>query len=319
MGELKKCKMCGEELPATTEYFHKNKRAKDGLQYHCKECAKELTRKNYEKNHKAIAVLNQSKQEAVFDDQFINIKNRDGILVTSSRDIAERFEKRHVDTIRAIEDIKKQGCTQNCADLFIETEYQNDQNKQRYKEYLLTRDGFSLLAMGFTGAKALKWKIKYIEAFNKMEEELRKQLAPTGKQLMAMALIEANETIENQVVLIDTLQQKISEDEPKVLFANQLAKTKELVPIGNYAKTLCHGGFEIGQNRLFQWLRDNNILTKDNLPYQQYIVNGAFEVNRYVQFKNGEYKQRSRTLITPKGQLYLFKKMLKDPGLGLAA
>lgn len=137
--------------------------------------------------------------------------------------------------------------------------------------------------------------------------------------IMAKAMQIMNTTLEKKDDIIKNLQQKITEDEPKVLFANQLAKTKELVPIGNYAKTLCHGGFEIGQNRLFQWLRDNNILTKDNLPYQQYIVNGAFEVNRYVQFKDGEYKQRSRTLITPKGQLYLFKKMLKDPDLGLAA
>lgn len=50
------------------------------------------------------------------------------------------------------------------AGLFIETKYQHHQNKQWYKEYLLTIDGFTLVAMGFTGAKALQWKLKYIEA-----------------------------------------------------------------------------------------------------------------------------------------------------------
>ena len=67
----------------------------------------------------------------------------------------------------------------NCADLFIEAEYQHPQNKQFYKEYLLTRDGFSLLVMGFTGSKALEWKLKYIEAFNKMEQALKNQTKPT--------------------------------------------------------------------------------------------------------------------------------------------
>ena len=65
------------------------------------------------------------------------------------------------------------GSAQNYAHLFIETTYKNEQNKQWYKEYQLTRDGFSLLVMGFTGKKALAWKLKYIEAFNKMEKALR--------------------------------------------------------------------------------------------------------------------------------------------------
>ncbi|OLS02913.1 phage regulatory protein Rha [Tissierella creatinophila DSM 6911] len=70
-----------------------------------------------------------------------------------------------------IEGIAKSGDTYN--HLLMENEYQNEQNKQIYKKYLLTRDGFTLLAMGFTGQKALKWKLKYIEAFNKMEKALK--------------------------------------------------------------------------------------------------------------------------------------------------
>jgi Rha family phage regulatory protein len=101
-------------------------------------------------------------------------------LVTSSRDIAEKFEKRHNNVIRDIEDIFLGQNSKLSSDYFIESSYKAGTGKS-YKEYLLTRDGFSLLAMGFTGAKALKWKLKYIEAFNKMEEELKKQSAPTGK------------------------------------------------------------------------------------------------------------------------------------------
>ena len=56
--------------------------------------------------------------------------------------------------------------------MFHKTTYINEQNGQSYPMYLMNRDGFSLLVMGFTGAKALEWKLKYIEAFNAMEKEL---------------------------------------------------------------------------------------------------------------------------------------------------
>ena len=92
--------------------------------------------------------------------KIINIQKQDGQLVVSSRQIAEHFEKEHFNVVRDIEKliggIIKNEDTYN--HLFIETQYQNEQNKQWYKEYLLTRDGFSLLVMGFTGAKALQLK-----------------------------------------------------------------------------------------------------------------------------------------------------------------
>lgn len=93
-------------------------------------------------------------------------------IVVSSRDVAEHFGKDHrhvLDSIRVIEKgLPKIGHTP----LFFETTYINEQNKQVYSMYLMNRDGFSLLVMGFTGAKALEWKLKYIEAFNQMEKEL---------------------------------------------------------------------------------------------------------------------------------------------------
>ena len=68
----------------------------------------------------------------------------------------------------------------------------------------MTRDGFSFLVMGFTGAKAAHWKEKYIEAFNAMEAELRAPLA--GKELMARALLEAQKTLDEQSEKIGVLQ-----------------------------------------------------------------------------------------------------------------
>lgn len=98
-------------------------------------------------------------------------RNNDGELVVTSRQVATDFEKRHADVIEKIEELIK---TENSVmtKMFIESSYKAGTGK-RYKEYLLTRDGFSLLVMGFTGSKALEWKLKYIEAFNKMEQAIK--------------------------------------------------------------------------------------------------------------------------------------------------
>jgi len=106
--------------------------------------------------------------------QLIEIKNKEGQLVVSSRQIARDFGKNHRDILKAIDDlISQMGVAKNYADLFILSKYVQEQNKQTYREYLITRDGFSLLVMGFTGNKALEWKLKYIEAFNKMEKTIK--------------------------------------------------------------------------------------------------------------------------------------------------
>ena len=90
-------------------------------------------------------------------------------VVVSSLDIAEHFGKDHKNVLRDIGDIL---AAQNRATKFYhETTHQN--RGKDYKAYLMNRDGFSLLAMGFTGKKALQWKLKYIEAFNEMEETLK--------------------------------------------------------------------------------------------------------------------------------------------------
>ena len=104
----------------------------------------------------------------------VSLSIQNGQPVVTSRQIANDFEKRSADVIRAIEDLmNNMGSAQNCVGYFILSEYKDLKGEMR-KEYLLTRDGFSLLVMGFTGAKALQWKLKYIDAFNKMEESLRR-------------------------------------------------------------------------------------------------------------------------------------------------
>lgn len=105
-----------------------------------------------------------------------------GKIVTSSQAVAYYFEKDHGKVLRSIrsllsfqetsESMTKNGYTPKW---FYEYQYTNEQNHQTYPAFLMTRDGFTLLAMGFTGKKALEWKIRYIQAFSEMERKLKEQ------------------------------------------------------------------------------------------------------------------------------------------------
>lgn len=90
-------------------------------------------------------------------------------IVVSSKDLAEHFGKQHKHVIEIIRDILS---AENSANEFFHEESYS-YNGRRLPMYLMNRDGFSLLAMGFTGKKALQWKLKYIQAFNEMEETLK--------------------------------------------------------------------------------------------------------------------------------------------------
>ena len=93
--------------------------------------------------------------------------------VASSRDVAKRFGKEHRNVMRDIENLMSEGVLKiEQTPLFYKTEYTHPQNHQKYLMYLMNRDGFNLLAMGFTGKEAVQWKLKYIEAFNQMEQQL---------------------------------------------------------------------------------------------------------------------------------------------------
>lgn len=103
------------------------------------------------------------------------VTSYNGVLVADSLEVADRFGKRHTHVLRSIDDLINQlesQSTQNWADYFIPDDYQDNKNRTQ-RRFKLTRDGFSLLVMGFTGPAALHWKLLYIEAFNKMEQALR--------------------------------------------------------------------------------------------------------------------------------------------------
>ena len=99
--------------------------------------------------------------------------------VVSSRVVSERFGKRHDNVLRDIKLLVRGllKTEETPSAYFIESVYQENQNGELYPEFLMNRDGFSLLVMGFTGDEALSWKVKYIQAFNAMEAAIRERLS----------------------------------------------------------------------------------------------------------------------------------------------
>ena len=157
----------------------------------------------------------------------INEINNEEIIVVSSRDVAEDFERRHDNVVRDIEDLIQTMAelensghfTKICKyseypqklgySYFIQNKYKDSRGRFQ-KEYLITQDGFALLAMGFNGAKALHWKLKYIEAFNTMKGEVQKRYKE--RQRFEIARARGKET---RQILTDVIKYKVPESPNK--------------------------------------------------------------------------------------------------------
>lgn len=109
-----------------------------------------------------------------------------GQPVASSRDIAEHFGKGHNHVLRDIDALKQD--VSNFGQMFFQVTVPDSYGRPQ-RAYVMNRDGFTLLAMGFTGKDALEWKLRYIEAFNNMEKELKSRQKPLSgaEQLLAQA------------------------------------------------------------------------------------------------------------------------------------
>ena len=116
-------------------------------------------------------------------------------VITTSLLVAETFEKEHRNVLKAIRKLMT-ATNVAVAQMFDETTYVNEQGKEQ-PMFVMNRDGFTLLAMGFSGEKALEFKVKYINAFNKMEAELKsqqtKQLSAAESLLQSVKLLVAHE------------------------------------------------------------------------------------------------------------------------------
>lgn len=234
------------------------------------------------------------------------VQIQDKQVVTSSRKVAEVFGKNHQHVLRTVRDIlggmSKIGHTKR---MFFLTSQTNEQNGQEYPEYLMNRDGFTLLVMGFTGKAAMEWKLRYIAAFNEMEAELNRR---------ADALPDFTNPVEAARAWADAMEahqkamEQIEVNKPKVLFADAVSISETDCTIGTLAKILKQNGIKTGQNRLFAWLRTNGYLHKGgkdkNRPLQKYMEQGLFRVREGQSGSGDSVLTFFTTYVTGKGQQY---------------
>ena len=134
-------------------------------------------------------------------------------------------------------------------------------------------------------------------------------------ELLAKALLVAQNKIAERDALIQRQQEQIEADKPKVLFSNAVSTSRSSILVGELAKLICQNGHSIGQKRLFQWLRDNGYLIKSgtsyNMPTQRYVEQGLFEIKESaIQNPDGSVRVTKTTKVTGKGQIYFINKFL---------
>lgn len=236
----------------------------------------------------------------------IILSTQNGEPVASSRQIAENFGKEHKNVIQAVTNLVAENSA--AKSMFYETTFEN--RGKQYPMYLMNRDGFSLLVMGFTGKAALEWKLKYIAAFNAMEKKLAQRPQLSRSELMAQVLIAAHDELEHK-------DRQIAELTPKGIFADAVSASKKSILVGELAKLLCQNGVQIGQNRLFIWMREHGFLIRDpkrsdyNMPTQRAVEHGLFEIKETtVVHSDGHTSINKTPKVTGKGQVYFVNQFM---------
>ncbi|GAB0339062.1 phage antirepressor KilAC domain-containing protein [Staphylococcus pseudintermedius] len=236
--------------------------------------------------------------------QEIKIENNSELgAVVSSRVVANELERRHDNVKRDLEQILMSS---NVSALIIPSEYKDSRGRKQ-KEYLLTKDGFTLYMFNIQGHN--EFKMAYINRFNEMENALQNRLPGTYKEALTQLLetVERNEKLE----LENNMQkQKIAEYEPKASYLDTILNNKSLVTVGQIAKD--YGMSAQALNKLLhdlkvQYKQSGQWLLYSNLHDKGYTHSSTTE----IEHKDGSTSVRMNTKWTQKGRLFIYD-LLKD-------
>lgn len=243
-------------------------------------------------------------------------RSEKGNPVTTSLLVAEKFEKEHKHVLDAIRNLVAENSA--ASSLFFESQYEN--RGKYYPMFIMSRDGFSLLVMGFTGKQALQFKLDFIDAFNKMEQVIKTggfQIPTTFKEALLLAA-EQQDVIEAQGRLLEA-------QKPAVTFMNAVTGTTTNILMRDMAKLLSQNGVDIGEIRLYDWMVKNKYLirsqrwSKKKQRYENDYMPTQIAANLKVFFVTeqaitvGESSFIKHTVkVTGKGQIYFVKKFLEN-------
>lgn len=232
------------------------------------------------------------------------IQNSNGNDVTTSLIVAQVFGKNHKDVLR---DIEKLSCSEDFrVRNFAHTPYTHPQNGQVYHYYEMTKDGFSFLVMGYTGAKAGEFKEKFISEFNKREMMLKDDdyILMRSQQILQKRVEAAEQRVKAPEADNQQKDAKIAKLQPKADFADAAFITDDKVDIGMAAKILKLG---FGRNTLFQKLRQVGVFFSNrNEPKQRFVNAGYFEMKeKFIERNSHPGFVVTKILVTQKGLAYI--------------
>lgn len=162
----------------------------------------------------------QSADDLVFNDN--------GQALTNSLLVAKKFGKEHRHVLDGIRKLMNTAENSAVSKMFAESQYVNEKNVEQ-PMFIMNRDGFTLLAMGFTGKKAMQFKLDYINAFNNMEQTLKNKAPMSELEILvksAQALLEQSKRIDNVERRIECIERERNENQ-QLLISSELSE-KEL-------------------------------------------------------------------------------------------
>ena len=242
----------------------------------------------------------------VFDnDQFgqIRVVTTDGDSWFVAKDVCDALGLgRQQDSTRYLDDDEKRECLVNTP------------SGQQYMVSVSEAGLYSLILRSRKPeAKAFKRWVTHevLPSIRKSGGYMVAKPEETPEEIMARALLIANETIERQKSQLDSMK-------PKALFADAVSASKTSILVGDLAKLLRQNGFEVGQNRLFGILRDQGFLCKQrgamwNMPTQRSMEMGLFEVKETaVTNSDGHVTVHRTSKVTGKGQIYFVNRFCSN-------
>ena len=250
--------------------------------------------------------------------------------LTNSKLVAEVFGKEHRNVVRDIKNLIEGGVLKNeQTQMFEETTYINEQNKQSYPMFIMNQDGFTLLAMGFNGKKAMEFKLKYIEAFNAMKRQIEqsKPSVPQNYLEALKSLVKAEEekqqlALENkkqqeQIITISKtnmeLGNKITEMLPKVSYYDKILQSNATMTVTQIAQD--YGMSAVRMNKELESMKIQHKVRGQWILFAQFLK-GGYVHSRAVDIirKDGQHDVKYNTEWTTKGRIFLYES-LKAKGI----
>lgn len=237
-------------------------------------------------------------------------RNQVGQPATTSLLVAETFGKMHKNVIQDIESLlvkaENLALTENqqVSEMFFKTEYETPLNNgtdavKKNPMYFMNKDGFTLLVMGYTGHKAMEFKLKYINAFNKMEAQLKQgyQLQSEFSQAQMHLMQQMTDTCNNLIQSLKSFEKHQNRRHSKI---EEEPRYPEYMTVREVAEAITRLGHSITEKQLFSFLRYMEYIGSSrsdyNKPKQGYLEMGKMRIE-YPEFNSQDIDNERKTFV----------------------